>query len=173
MKGTSALTWGVLLGLIASAAVYFGVIRKAPVASAPAQQPGYAVTEAACREVAAAVAAYEKQRQRRPERLMKLVELGLLREGALLDERRPPSATPTTGPARRPLDVTYVAGVRPSDPKDLVLVCTLVLREGEDRYHVITNDGTYHAMTRPELITALNRTYSVIGKDIPFHMVHE
>jgi len=163
------LSWGILLGLAVTLAVYFGLVRKGPVQTAPEQQGGFAVSQASCEEIARAVAAYESRHHRRPERLEELVEVQLLREAALHDDRRPAGPPPTF--RGKPLhDVVYFP-LRRDDAPNLILLCTLVLRDGQPHYHAVTNDGAYHAMTRPELITALNRTYAAIGKDIPFQEV--
>jgi len=163
------LSWGIVLGLAATLAIYFGLVRQGPVKVAPTQEGGFAVSEDACREIARAIEAYESQHQRRPERLEELVESQLLRASSPLDERRPAGSGPVF--RHRPLhDVAYFP-LRRDDAPNLLLLCTLVLRESETHYHAVTNDGAYHALTRADLITALNRTYTAIGRDIPFQKV--
>ncbi|MCL2700347.1 MAG: hypothetical protein FWE88_01485 [Phycisphaerae bacterium] len=162
------LSLGILIGLAVTLAVYFGVVRPAPATqAAPTQQDGFAVSGTACMAIARAIETYESRHQRRPGRLADLVDAQLLRASALHDERRLADSPPTY--KKRPMnDVVYFPSLRRFDAPDLILLCTLVLREGETHYHAVTNDGGYRTLSRAELITALNRTYTAIGKDIPW-----
>ena len=84
---------------------------------------------------------------------------------ALFDERR--SETPTidaaTGRFAANPDVVYFPALRKDDPGELVLLCTLLLRDKGEAFHVVYNDGRYAALGARELVQALNRTYRYLG----------
>ena len=105
-----------------------------------------------------AIEAYEAKHKGRPERLSQLVDAGMLRPSQLHDQRR--------GRAKSIVDpdVLYFPAVTRKDPPHLVLLCALLLQEDKDKYQVITNDGDHREMDRHELIAALQRTYTHIGR---------
>ncbi len=121
-------------------------------------RPGFAVSPEQIRRIAGAISEYEKAGGERPMRLTELVEAGLLDAAALLDERRDKSSEDET-------DVLYFPAVRRDDPADLVLLCALLPRSRK-QCHVIANDGSYTVMPAHDLVMALNRTYTYIGKEI-------
>ena len=105
-----------------------------------------------------AIEAYEAKHKGRPERLSQLVDAGMLRPSQLHDQRR--------GRAKSIVDpdVLYFPAVTRKDPPHLVLLCALLLQEDKDKYQVITNDGDHREMDRHELVAALQRTYTHIGR---------
>ncbi len=121
-------------------------------------EPQSAVSARQIREIAGAISGYEKAGGERPSHLTELVEAGMLDEAALLDERRD---EPKDG-----ADVLYFPALRANDPGDLVLLCTLLIRREGDSFHVITNDGSYAAMSPRRLVITLNRTYRYLGAKI-------
>ena len=120
---------------------------------------GFAVSSEQMHRIADAVWQYEKADGERPMRLAELVETGMLDAGALPDERR-------DEPSENEADVLYFPALRASDPGNLVLLCTLLVRGEGEKFHVITNDGNYAEMPAHDLVMALNRTYKHLGSEI-------
>ncbi|HUT57945.1 MAG TPA: hypothetical protein VNA25_08855 [Phycisphaerae bacterium] len=128
--------------------------------------PGREVSEAQIRRITAALASYAAEHGERPMRLAQLVQHGYLGAESLFDGERGqlPGIDANTGRFTVNPDVLYFPGVEPNDPGDLVLLCTLLVRDRGDPYHVIYNDGRYEAMAGRQLIRALNRTYTHVAR---------
>ena len=152
-----AIVIGAVLGLIYSVHVCpeFGCRRAARFI------PWCAVSAEQIREIGSGIGAYEGRHGARPARLAELVEAGMIGRRDLHDEQRRKIAE---GPQP---DVLYFPAVRKDDPDDLVLLCTLLLHDRDDRYQAVLNDGTYVAMTPRDLVVTLNRTYEYIGRKLP------
>jgi hypothetical protein len=162
-RKTKPETWGVLagvvLGLLALPAWYYLHGKKEL-----ALRPGLAVSAAQIRAIGGALNQFSAQTDRRPERLVELVELHWLSADEFFDRARRQVVRYgadrdfTVNP-----DVLYFSALRAGDPNNLVLLCTLLLHGEEDSYHVVFNDGRYEAMNARELIQAINRTYTYIS----------
>ncbi len=120
---------------------------------------GQAVTAEKIRKVGDAIAKYELAKGERPMALRELVGEGLLTHADMCD---PDMADLSESVP----DVLYFPALVKDDPGDLVLLCTLLLREKEDKFQVIRNDGSYDALDANALTIALNRTYTYIGRQI-------
>jgi len=119
------------------------------------------------RSVGRAVAQYEQETGERPARLEDAVKAGDLDACNLFDEDEDvPEIDAATGRFAENPHVLYFPAVRKDDPGDLVLLCTLLLRERDDAFRVIYNDGKYAELTRRQLIQALQRTYTYLGAKI-------
>ena len=117
--------------------------------------------------IAAGVAGYEQANGRRPERLEDVVKAGLLDARNLFDEEEDvPEIDAATGRFAENPHVLYFPAVRKDDPGDLVLLCTLLLRERDDKFRVVYSDGRYAELTSRQLIQALQRTYTYLGAEI-------
>ncbi len=125
-----------------------------------------AVSAVQIRRVGEAVGAYAAREGGRPGDLNAIVTAGLLSQDDLYDEHRKkrPVVELYSGVEISPPDVIYFPALRASDPADCVLLCTLLLREKGEKFHVIYNDGRYAALTARELVMALNHTYEHIGE---------
>jgi hypothetical protein len=123
------------------------------------------LTETQIQKVAEAVAEYTKKHSRRPGTLGELVNEGLIVSADLFDAERKdiPAVDKTTGRFGVTPDVIYFPALKPSDPADCVLLCTVLLKHEDDPFLVIYNDGRLDKLTSRELVEALNRTYEQIG----------
>jgi hypothetical protein len=166
-RKTKPETWGVLagvvLGLLAIPAWHLVSAEKGP-----ALRPGRAVSAAQIRSIAGAIDKFALQKGGRPGRLALPVQAGLLGARDLFDSSRNqvPQYDADTGGFTENPDVVHFSALLPSDPNNLVLLCTLFLHSEGDSYHVVFNDGRYEAMNARELIQAMNRTYSYIASRI-------
>ncbi|HDY65980.1 MAG TPA: hypothetical protein ENH84_07110 [Phycisphaerae bacterium] len=125
-----------------------------------------AISEVQIRRIGEAVKVYAAKEGGRPGNLNAMVTAGMLSQDDLYDEHRKkrPVVEIESGVEISPPDVIYFPALRPSDPPDCVLLCTVLLREKGGKFHVIYNDGRYAALTARELVMALNHTYEHIGK---------
>lgn len=62
--------------------------------------------------------------------------------------------------------VLYFPAVLKSDPPDMIVLCTLLVRREKDKYLVMRNDGALMKMDAQQLKLALGRTYDYIGQKI-------
>ena len=126
------------------------------------------MSEVQIRTIGAAVQKFTSENGRRPETLEALVQAGAVQAGDLLDaaRARAPGIDAKAGRSAENPDVIYFPALRPSDPNDLVLLCTLLLHSEGDSYRVIFNDGRYAALKAHDLVQALNRTYSYISSQV-------
>ncbi len=62
-------------------------------------------------------------------------------------------------------DIIYFPAVRKDGPANLVLLCTVLLREKDGRFQAVHNDGRCEQLAAHHLILALQRTYTYIGAD--------
>lgn len=68
-------------------------------------------------------------------------------------------------------DVVYFPALRESDPGELVLACTLLLANENDKYRVVYNNYRCDELDNREMVEALNRTYMYIGSKIDWDKV--
>ncbi len=123
-------------------------------------KPGLSVTAEQIRTVGGAIAKYELAKGERPMALRELVGEGLLTHADMCGPQKVTSLMESIP------DVLYFPALVKDDPGDLVLLCTLLLREKADKFQVIRNDGSYDALDANALTIALNRTYTYIGRQI-------
>ena len=125
-----------------------------------------AISEVQIRRIGEAVKAYTAKEGGRPGNLNAMVTASMLSQDDLYDEHRKdrPVVELDSEDEISPPDVIYFPALRPSDPEDCVLLCTVLLRERGGKFHIIYNDGRYAALTSRELVKALNRTYEHIGE---------
>ncbi len=168
MKNSSPFTWGVAISLLAVVvffvclSMYFEWKDRHPFRL----QMTLSIEQ--IRKVGGAVAAYEKSNQRRPVNLEALVKADLLSAGDLFDRKRSPipAIDATTGRFGSNPDVLYFPALRKTDPADLVLLCTITTRKRGEPLLAVMNDYRTVELTPRELRTALQRTYSYLGKKI-------
>ena len=112
------------------------------------------------RRIAAALTGYTTHHGRRPESLDTLAvgDKTAVRDLLHADGRR----------IQLRRHVLYFPALRPDDPPDTVLLCTLVRGRKDDKLLVAYNDGRIARLTAHAMIIALNRTYRFIGEDIAF-----
>ena len=60
-------------------------------------------------------------------------------------------------------DVLYFPALREKDPNELIMLCTILLHDADNKYRVVRNEGRYVEMGHRELTNALNRTYWYLG----------
>ncbi len=134
----------------------------------PPCQPAMSISEPQIRKVWKAIGTFSKENNHRPDTLEILTGGGYLKPADLFDERRKETPALTTQPHRFAInpDVLYFPALRAEDPADMVLLCTVLLAEDGEKYHIIFNDGRYAALTSHELVMALNRTYEYIGSKV-------
>ncbi|MBN1554819.1 MAG: hypothetical protein JXA11_08735 [Phycisphaerae bacterium] len=127
--------------------------------------PQPTLTESQIKKVHQAVAAYTNKYDRRPGTLEALVNEGLLTPKDLFSTDREdiPAIDKSTSRFTVTPDVIYFPALKPTDPADGVLLCTVLLKDEDDPFLVIYNDGRFSALKSRELIEALNRTYEHIG----------
>jgi hypothetical protein len=168
MRKTHPTVLGIALGIplgIVAMIVIAVILRE----RASRMVPGYAVSAQQIWAVGAAVERFARDSNgRRPATLEELVGKGLVRREDLFDATRgkPPAVDARMRRFVEPPDVIYFPALRADDPNGLVLLCTLLLHNEDDKYQVIYNDGRRAAVTGRELIPALNRTYSYISSRI-------
>lgn len=128
-------------------------------------KPQMSVSADQIRGIAKAIETYEKNHTFRPERLEELVMDGLIKAADLFDENRKsiPSVESKTGRFEINPDVLYFPALRKNDPGDLVLLCTVLLRTENEKFHVVTNDGKYKQLLPRELVAELQKTYTYLG----------
>jgi len=166
MTKSSARYWAILVGFLLGLVFWWLIQHITLPARRQSMQPGMAVSAEQLHSIADAIQQYEKEHGTRPEKLTVLVDEGLLRPEDMLDHRRPilPALTPDT--RLENIDLLYFPALEAPDPGDLVLLCTLLVHEEDEKYHVILNDGQYRTMNSTELVAALNGTYEYIGKTL-------
>ncbi len=125
----------------------------------------YALSAEQMQAVGKAIGEYETANGERPMKLAQLVEAKLIEPAELFDDRRDdvPVTIGKFAASETNPDVLYFPALRASDPADNVLLCTLLLRNRNDKYRVIYNDGSLGQLESMELVIALNRTYEYIG----------
>ena len=128
-------------------------------------EPGMAVSGKQIRRVASAIKKHQAEHGARPRHLEELLADKRLAASDLFDARRKsiPTIDSATGRLATRPDVLYLAALRKKDPGDLILLCTILLHEPDENYHVIRNDGQYVRMGYRNLTNALNRTYWHLG----------
>ena len=151
----------VVLGLIGVVVYFCGDYRT----NRPPFDCEYVLSADGVQKVGDAVAGHTKAQFRRPSSLGELVSEGYLSQADLFDASR----RKKTDPDGKPLtpDVIYFSALRPNDPPDTVLLCTVVRKNENDKYSVVFNDGRFAQLTRQQLVNALNRTYSHICRSLP------
>lgn len=133
-------------------------------------KPGRAVSLAQMQKIAQAVESYTRSNNSRPNQLEELAQAKLISPADLVDVDRPeaPAISVATGRFDSRLDVLYFPALRPSDPGDLVVLCTLAARQQEDGLVVVYNDGRVTGGVTPaQMQRALQRTYSYLGGKMP------
>ena len=125
----------------------------------------YVLSADSVRKVGDAVAAYTKAKSRRPGSLDQLVSGGYISQADLFDASRSKKVDSDGKPITP--DVIYFPALRPGDPPDTVLLCTVLRKNENDKYSVVFNDGRFAQLARQELANALNRTYSHICRSLP------
>jgi hypothetical protein len=158
--------WWVLLAAVALPVIaVVAVPRIWSVTGGFASQP--ALTSGQMAKVGGAIAQYTEKNTRRPERVEDLVQAGLLAQADLYDSRRKeavqPKLDPNSGHYDPIPDVLYFPALRPGDPGDLVMLCTLVTQKPGEKLQVVYNDGRAGELAPQEMVQALQRTYTYIG----------
>ncbi|HAU36902.1 MAG TPA: hypothetical protein DCX07_04210 [Phycisphaerales bacterium] len=166
-RPTSPLTWGVLVGFLFGVLSFLGVLFW-NIIWQEAIVPQPCVTTAQIQAIAAGIRAYETEHGRRPPTLEALVAGKYCDKSDCFDERkgRLPEIDQATGRFASNPDVIYFPAVRRSDPPELVVLCTLLKKAEADPYLVVRNDGQLVELTARELVPALQRTYTYLGRDI-------
>ncbi len=128
----------------------------------------WSVSAEQIQQIAGAISQYEKTNGRRPERLEMLVKAALIKCEAFFDDRqsKPSEIDEITGRFMQNPHVLYFPAVLKSDPGDMVLLCTITLRENGGKFQVIYNDGRHAKLDSRELIMALQKTYTYLGRNI-------
>ncbi len=136
--------------------------------TSPQTGSSWSVSAEQIQHIAGAISQYEKTNGRRPERLEMLVKAGLIKCEAFFDDRqsKPSEIDEKTGRFVHNPHVLYFPAVLKSDPGDMVLLCTITLRENGGKFQVIYNDGSHAKLDSRELIMALQKTYTYLGRNI-------
>jgi hypothetical protein len=125
----------------------------------------YVLSADGVRKVGDGIAAYTKAKSHRPGSLGELISVGYISQADLYDASRRKQVDSEGKPITP--DVIYFSALRPDDPPDTVLLCTVLRKNKDDKYSVVFNDGRFAQLTRHELVNALNRTYSHICRSLP------
>ena len=161
----STYVWAIS-ALLLAAAIVIGTLLRVSRPRPRAWAPSDTVSADQIRRIAAAIGQFADSNGHRPMRLEQLVQTGVLKAEHLFDTRRThiPRIDPNTGRFEINPDVLFFPAVDPNDPGGLVLLCTLLVHNRGDPYHVIYNDGRYEALNNRQLIQALNRTYTHVAR---------
>ena len=168
---TRRLVWKELLIVLPIVLIVAaGVVCSLPLPRQPSHVWRATISMAQLRKISAAVTEYAEAHGQRPAHLETLVEVGALAPRDLFDAQREeiPSIDPATGRFEGNPDVVYFPAVRKDDPADLVLLCTLLTHERDDKLLVAYNNGKLGELTPHEMIIAMNRTYGFIGGEIAY-----
>ncbi len=116
---------------------------------------------------------FTAEKGNRPATLEEMVKSGHVEAKMLFSAGREniPDINKDSGRFETCPDAVYFPALREGDPAELILACTLLLSEKDDKYLVIHNDYHCSELGRSELTEALNRTYMYIGSKINWDVV--